>query len=145
MLPEENQKNLAKFFYEYIVLSIPLRNVHPKNEKGERECDKEMLKKLKNYNLFVESLNENYEEIMKNMADEIDISQIEGAETEVTALNDNIIKKDYDQTGCDDNVLILLYPELAKYKPKAKAKKGKEISGKYSKRNENYYYQWYTW
>ena len=25
------------------------------------------------------------------------------------------------------------------------AKKGKEISGKYSKRNENYYYQWYTW
>lgn len=36
---------------------------------------------------------ENYEEIMKNMADEIDVTQIEGAEKEITTLRDNIEQK----------------------------------------------------
>lgn len=49
VLPEEHQINLAQIFYEYTMLSIPLRHVHPKNENGKRECNKEMLKKLKNY------------------------------------------------------------------------------------------------
>jgi uncharacterized metal-binding protein YceD (DUF177 family) len=30
-------------------LSIPLRHVHPKNKDGKRDCNPEMLKKLKNY------------------------------------------------------------------------------------------------
>ena len=51
------------------------------------------MKHLNDYNLFVESLNEDYEEIMKNMADEIDVTQIEGAEKEMTTLRDNIEKK----------------------------------------------------
>jgi uncharacterized metal-binding protein YceD (DUF177 family) len=49
ILPEENHLNLAQLIYEYVILSIPLRHVHPKNENGERECNKEMLNKLKNY------------------------------------------------------------------------------------------------
>ncbi len=47
--PEEHHINLAQIIYEYITLSIPLRHVHPKNIKGKRDCDKEMLKQLKNY------------------------------------------------------------------------------------------------
>lgn len=49
VLPEEHHINLAQIFYEYIMLSIPLRHLHPKNKDGKRQCNKEMLKKLKNY------------------------------------------------------------------------------------------------
>lgn len=49
VLPEEHAISLAQPLYEYISLSIPLRQVHPKNEDGERECNKEMLEKLKDY------------------------------------------------------------------------------------------------
>ena len=49
VLPEEHFISLAQPIYEYISLSIPLRHVHPKNSDGKRGCNKEMLKKLKNY------------------------------------------------------------------------------------------------
>jgi len=49
ILPEEHNINLAQIIYEYTMLSIPLRHVHPKKKDGKRECNKEMLKKLKNY------------------------------------------------------------------------------------------------
>ncbi|WP_158866617.1 YceD family protein [Maribellus comscasis] len=52
VLPEEHHISLAQIFYEYIMLSIPLRHVHPKNDDGKRECNKEMLKKLKDYMSF---------------------------------------------------------------------------------------------
>ncbi|MEZ5104237.1 MAG: DUF177 domain-containing protein [Draconibacterium sp.] len=47
--PEEHVINLAQVIYEYASLSIPLRHIHPKNKEGKRECNKEMLKKLKGY------------------------------------------------------------------------------------------------
>jgi len=47
--PEEHHLNLAQIIYEYISLSVPLRHVHPKNKKGLRDCDPEMLKKLEKY------------------------------------------------------------------------------------------------
>lgn len=47
--PEEHQLNLAQVIYEYAVLSIPLRHVHPKNKNGKRDCDPEMIEKLKKY------------------------------------------------------------------------------------------------
>lgn len=47
--PEEHHLDLTQVFYEFVTLSIPLRHVHPKNSKGKRNCNKEMLKKLKNY------------------------------------------------------------------------------------------------
>lgn len=49
VLPEEHHIDLTQTIYEYITLSIPLRHVHPKNRDGKRECNKEMLKNLKNY------------------------------------------------------------------------------------------------
>ena len=51
------------------------------------------MKHINNYNLFVESLNEDYEEIMKNMGDDIDLGKIEDAEKEITTLRDNIERK----------------------------------------------------
>ena len=49
ILPHEHHIDLTQIIYEYTMLSIPLRHVHPKNKDGKRECNKEMLKKLKNY------------------------------------------------------------------------------------------------
>ena len=47
--PEEHQINLAQVIYEYVVLSIPLRHVHPKNSNGIRECNPDMIERLKKY------------------------------------------------------------------------------------------------
>ncbi len=49
ILPEEHQINLTQILYEYILLSIPLRHVHSKNKMGIRECNTEMIEKLKEY------------------------------------------------------------------------------------------------
>jgi uncharacterized protein len=44
--PDEHKLNLAQLIYEYIVLSMPMKHVHPDNKKGENGCDKEMLEKI---------------------------------------------------------------------------------------------------
>lgn len=49
LLPEEHAINMAQTMYEYVTLSIPLRQIHPKNSEGKRECNEEMIKKLKQY------------------------------------------------------------------------------------------------
>ena len=49
VLPEEHHINIAQLIYEFAVLSIPIRHVHPKKANGERECNKEMIEKLKIY------------------------------------------------------------------------------------------------
>ncbi|MFV0590102.1 MAG: YceD family protein [Draconibacterium sp.] len=48
VLPEEHVINLSQVIYEYTVLSIPLKHVHP-NKTGDNSCNPEMLKKLKTY------------------------------------------------------------------------------------------------
>jgi len=47
VLPEEHVINLAQTIYEYVSLSIPLRHIHPKDINGKRECNREMILKLK--------------------------------------------------------------------------------------------------
>jgi uncharacterized metal-binding protein YceD (DUF177 family) len=44
--PGSHQVEVAKLIYEFIVLSIPIRHVHPVGEDGESLCDPEMLRKL---------------------------------------------------------------------------------------------------
>lgn len=44
------------------------------------------LKKVKSYNLFLES----YEEIMKDMASEVDVTQIENAQKEIERIKEKI-------------------------------------------------------
>jgi uncharacterized metal-binding protein YceD (DUF177 family) len=47
--PEEHQINLSQIIYEYIVLAIPMRRVHPKNSEGKRGCNHEMIENIKKY------------------------------------------------------------------------------------------------
>ena len=51
VLPEEHAINLAQIIYEYIILSIPLKHVHPdsSDDGGENSCNPEMLKRLNKY------------------------------------------------------------------------------------------------
>ncbi len=45
VLPDEHRINLAQLIYEYIILSIPIRHVHPE----EKMCNAEMLDALKKH------------------------------------------------------------------------------------------------
>jgi uncharacterized protein len=47
--PGSYQVEEAKLIYEFIVLSIPIRHVHPDDQDGNSLCDPEMLKKLDEY------------------------------------------------------------------------------------------------
>ena len=40
------QVSVEKLIYEFIVLSIPIRRVHPDDEEGNSLCDPDMLKKI---------------------------------------------------------------------------------------------------
>jgi uncharacterized metal-binding protein YceD (DUF177 family) len=42
----DDHVDLSKSVYDYILLSIPLKCVHPDNEDGEPGCNKEVLEKL---------------------------------------------------------------------------------------------------
>lgn len=41
--------DLTQYIYEYISLSLPIKRVHPDNNKGESTCNKEMLEKLSTF------------------------------------------------------------------------------------------------
>ena len=46
---EEHKLNIARYMYEFIVVSIPVRHVHPDNEDGTSGCDSEMIDRLNEY------------------------------------------------------------------------------------------------
>jgi len=47
----ESQVNVAKLIYEFIVLSVPMRRIHPDDKEGNSVCDPEMLKKIGEYKI----------------------------------------------------------------------------------------------
>jgi len=65
VLPEEHAINLTQLIYEYIVLGIPLRHVHPNPAAGggKNSCNPEMLKKLEEYAQSEMEKNDDDEEI----------------------------------------------------------------------------------
>lgn len=46
------QVDVSKLIYEFIVLSIPIRHIHPDDEDGISLCDPEMLKKIDEYRVI---------------------------------------------------------------------------------------------
>lgn len=47
--PGAHEVKIAKLIYEFIVLSIPIRHVHPDDSEGNSLCDPEMIRKLDEY------------------------------------------------------------------------------------------------
>ena len=44
--PSEFQVEIAQYIYEFVILSLPIRRIHPDGEDGNSLCDPVMLKKL---------------------------------------------------------------------------------------------------
>jgi len=43
---EETQIDMGQFFYEFIMLALPYRKIHPDDEDGHTTCDPEMIRRL---------------------------------------------------------------------------------------------------
>jgi len=46
---EEHQIDLAQSFYEQVILSLPIKRIHPKGPDGKRNCNPDMVEKLSYY------------------------------------------------------------------------------------------------
>lgn len=47
VIPEsEHQFDVSKYLYEYIILLLPMRCIHPNDEDGVSTCDQEIVKRL---------------------------------------------------------------------------------------------------
>jgi uncharacterized metal-binding protein YceD (DUF177 family) len=46
---EDNQIDLSGYFYDYLLLSIPVKKVHPSDENGISYCNSKMIEKLQEY------------------------------------------------------------------------------------------------
>jgi uncharacterized metal-binding protein YceD (DUF177 family) len=46
---DENELDMKQYFYEYILLALPIKRVHPDDKNGNSTCDPDMLKKLKEH------------------------------------------------------------------------------------------------
>lgn len=55
----ENEINIAQYLYEFSVLSLPYKRVHPEDNKGESTCNPEMIKKLNEISLQESNESEN--------------------------------------------------------------------------------------
>lgn len=44
--PEESEINVGKLIHDFIILSIPLKRIHPDDENGNSLCNKEMIKRI---------------------------------------------------------------------------------------------------
>jgi len=64
---DENRIDLGPFFYEYLVLSIPVKKVHPEDESGEPGCDSSMIEKLNQHIIRenTETIDPRWEELKK--------------------------------------------------------------------------------
>lgn len=59
--------NIAQFIYEFTVLNLPIKRVHPDNKDGNSECDPEMLKKIAGYSKNIEKHTDPRWDILKEV------------------------------------------------------------------------------
>jgi uncharacterized protein len=52
---DESELDLKQYFYEYILLALPIQRVHPEGRNGKSTCDPEMLEKLNEHIVSDES------------------------------------------------------------------------------------------
>ena len=67
---DEHELDLQQQLYEFIMLALPIKRVHPVNKKGKSTCDPVMLKKLEELIIEVEKENDpRWDELKKLMND----------------------------------------------------------------------------
>jgi uncharacterized protein len=55
---EDNRINVSQYIYEFAILNLPLKKVHPMGENGEPECNPEMLAILKKHSTELKGTNQ---------------------------------------------------------------------------------------
>jgi uncharacterized protein len=67
---DEHELDLQQHLYEFIMLAIPIKRVHPADKKGNSTCDPVMLKKLEELIIEEEKVNDpRWDELKKLMND----------------------------------------------------------------------------
>jgi uncharacterized protein len=67
---DENELDLTQQIYEFIMLAIPIKRVHPVDKDGKSNCDPVMLKKLEEFIIEEEKENDpRWDELKKLMND----------------------------------------------------------------------------
>jgi uncharacterized metal-binding protein YceD (DUF177 family) len=56
--PNDFQVEIAQYIYEFVILSLPIRRVHPDGDNGETLCDPVMIKKLEELRYHGDNLDE---------------------------------------------------------------------------------------
>lgn len=56
--PNDFQVEIAQFIYEFVILSLPIRRIHPDGENGESMCDPVMINKLEELRYHSNTLDE---------------------------------------------------------------------------------------
>src|SRR5665647_1294198 len=64
---DANELDLQQQIYEFIVLALPIKRVHPVNKHGENTCDPLMLKKLEEFIIEEEKENDPRWDELKNL------------------------------------------------------------------------------
>jgi uncharacterized metal-binding protein YceD (DUF177 family) len=55
---DEHEIDLNQYFYEYILLALPIRRTHPADKSGKSTCDPAMLRKLNEHIVTEEHIND---------------------------------------------------------------------------------------
>lgn len=65
--PDEHQINIAQVLYEYVILSIPIKHVHPDDKNGNSTCKEEMIEQINKYSCIEkeEEPDQRWEELKK--------------------------------------------------------------------------------
>jgi uncharacterized protein len=67
---DENELDLTQHFYEFIMLALPIRRVHPDDNGGNSTCDPVMLEKLKEHIIEEEKHNDPRWDELKKLLNE---------------------------------------------------------------------------
>ncbi len=66
---EEKRINIAQYIYEFIVLSLPVKRIHPVKENGKSDCNPEMLRKIAEYSSKnIEKIDPRWDNLKKIMS-----------------------------------------------------------------------------
>ena len=65
---DEPDLDLGHYFYEFIILAMPIQRIHPDDEEGNITCDPEMIKKLYEHKIIEEEDNNDPRwDVLKNL------------------------------------------------------------------------------
>lgn len=65
--PDEHELDLMQYFYEYILLTLPIQRIHPADENGNSTCDPEMIRRLSEHMISNENDNGSHREDLKKI------------------------------------------------------------------------------